>query len=421
MDAASPTLRESVRAMPGPVWVLFAGTFVNRLGTFVLPFFTLYLTRRGFSAPQAGVAIGAWGLGGLVAQSFGGLLADRFGRRTTIALSMLGAGALTIALWRADTLALIYPLMFALATVGELHRPASGALIADLVPSEGRVAAFTVFRLAINVGWAAGLALGGLLAENSFGLLFLGDAATSMTFGVISLLALPQGTRSRRREETGLPSVRSTILADRGFLLFLAGAFLASCVYAQNVSSLPLHVRDSGYGPSTYGVVQSLNGVIVVLAELPVIAWAQRQDRLRIVGVGQLLIGVGFASLLVAGTFPLLVGMVVVWTMGEILSSSASLAIAADRAPEHARGRYQSALGSAWSLAFMAGPVLGTIVYSVSPTALWAASGVIGVLALTLSLMAGRHPTPAVSGAPDTPLRPAAEPVEPGAVDAPST
>lgn len=419
MDAAAPTLRESVRMMPGPAWVLFAGTFVNRLGTFVLPFFTLYLTRRGFSAPQAGIAIGAWGLGGLVAQGLGGLLADRFGRRNTIALSMLGAGALTIALWRADTLAMIYPLMFALATVGELHRPASAALIADLVPSEGRVAAFTVFRLAINVGWAAGLALGGLLAENSFAFLFLGDAATSMTFGLISLFALPHGTRSKRGEEAGLPSVRSTILADRGFLLFLAGAFLASCAYAQNVSSLPLHVRDSGYGPSTYGVVQSLNGVIVVLAELPVIAWAQRQDRLRVVGLGQLLIGLGFASLFVAVTLPLLVGMVVIWTFGEILAASASMAIAADRAPEHARGRYQSALGATWSVAFMVGPVVGTIVYSVNPAVLWVACGVVGVLALGLSLAAGRYSTPAVA-APEAPVPVPLEPgVDAGVVDVP--
>lgn len=403
--------------MPGPAWVLFAGTFVNRLGTFVLPFFALYLTRRGFSAPQAGVAIGAYGFGGLVAQGLGGLLADRLGRRNTMALSMLTAGAITIALWRAETLALIYPLVFALALAGELHRPAAGALIADLIPSERRVAAFTVYRLAINVGWAAGLALGGLLAERSFDLLFLGDAATSMIFGVISLLALPHGTRSRRTDEAHLPSIRSTILADRGFLLFLFAALLSASVYAQNSSTLPLHMRDLGFGPSTYGVVQSLNGVIVVLAELPVIAWAQRRDRLVVVGLGQVLIGLAFASLLVAETFPLLVGMVVVWTLGEILASSASLAIAADRAPEHARGRYQSTLGAAWSLAFMIGPVVGTIVLSASATALWAASGVVGVLALVLSLTAGRHPSPAPAGPPE----PLPVPVDPGAVDTAST
>jgi len=403
MDAAAarPNLRESLRAMPPAAWVLFAGTFVNRLGTFILPFFTLYLTGLGFSVAQAGVAIGAYGLGGLVAQLFGGLLADRIGRRNTIALSMLSTGALTLVLWRAETLALIYPLIFGVAVLAELHRPAASALIADLVPTEHRVAAFAIFRLAINVGWAAGLALGGFLAQRDFNLLFIGDAATSIAFGVISLVALPRGTRTTRREEAGLPSVRAALLADRGFLLFLAAALLAGAVYAQNVSTLPLFVRDAGYGPSTYGLMQSLNGLIVVAAELPVIAWAQRHERLRMVALGQLLIGAGFASLLVADTIPLLIGMVTVWTLGEIVGSSPSLAIAADRAPDYARGRYQSALGAAWSVAFMLGPILGTLVYSRSPSALWWACGVLGASAAGLCLLARKHPAPAPASRPE--------------------
>lgn len=380
--------------MPPAAWVLFAGTFVNRIGTFVLPFFTLYLTGRGFSAAQAGLAIGSYGLGGLVAQLFGGLLADRIGRRNTIALSMLSTGALTLVLWRAETLAFVYPLIFGVAVLGELHRPAASALIADLVPTEHRVAAFTMFRLAINVGWAAGLALGGFLAQRDFRLLFIGDAATSMAFGIISLVALPHGTRTTRREEADRPSARASILADRGFLLFLGAALLGGSVYAQNVSTLPLHVRDAGYGPSSYGLLQSLNGVIVVLLELPLIAWAQRRDRLLMVGFGSLLIGTAFSSLLFADTLPLLVAMVGVWTFGEILGASTASAIAADRAPSYARGRYQSALGGAWSVAFMLGPVLGTVVYSASPPVLWIGCGALGVLAFGLCLAARRHQAP---------------------------
>jgi MFS family permease len=395
METPAPArLRTHLRALPAPAWVLFSGVFVNRLGSFVLPFFTLYLTRRGYSPAQAGLAIGAYGVGGLVAQTLGGLLADRIGRRNTIALSMLSTGLVTLALWRAGSLALIYPLMFAMACLGELHRPAAGALIADLVPSEGRVAAFTVFRLAINVGWAAGLALGGLLADRDFDLLFIGDAATSVTFGLISIAALPHGTRTARHEEVGLPTARASILADRGFLLFLGGALLSGAVYAQNVSSLPLHIRDAGYGPSTYGFVQSLNGVIVVLLELPVIAWAQRQDRLSMVGLGSVLIGLAFGSLVFVETLPLLVGMVAVWTLGEILGSAASTAIAADRAPAHARGRYQSALGAMWSVAFAVGPILGTLVYERNPSVLWWACGAVGLLAAGLAAAARRHPVP---------------------------
>jgi MFS family permease len=399
----TPTLRDNLRALPPACWVLFAGSFVNRLGTFVLPFMTLYLTERGYSAPQAGAAIAAYGLGGLSAQLAGGLLADRIGRRTTIALSMIAAGLLTLVLWRADTLAQIYPLMFAIACFAELQRPAAGALITDLVPSEHRVAAFTVFRLAINVGWAGGLALGGLLAQRNFDLLFVGDAATSIAFGLVSLVALPHGTRTSRRDEAHLPSARATILADRGFLLFLAAALLSASVYAQNVSTFPLHIDEAGYGPSTYGGLQSLNGVIVVLAELPVIAWVRRRDPLVMVGVSGLLIGLAFGSLLFADTLPLLVAMVVVWTLGEIMGASPASSIAADRAPGYARGRYQSALGSTWSAAFIVGPILGTLVYSVRPAILWWGCAATGAAALALCLAARRVHSAVPSPVVDTP------------------
>ena len=161
MGGPRATLRENLRSLPPAAWVLFAGTFVNRLGTFVLPFITLYLTSRDFSVPQAGAAVAMYGIGGFGAQIVGGLLTDRIGRRNTIGFSMIGAAALTLVLWRATTLIVIYPIMGILAFVAELHRPAAQALITDLVPSEGRVAAFATFRLAINIGWACGLRLSG--------------------------------------------------------------------------------------------------------------------------------------------------------------------------------------------------------------------------------------------------------------------
>ena len=390
--------------MPRSAWILFAGTFVNRLGTFVLPFITLYLTDNRFSAPQAGLAIGAYGFGGLIAQIVGGLLADRIGRRNAIALSMFSSGALTLALWQARSLALIVLLMFAIGTMAELHRPAASALIADLLPSEQRVTAFTLFRLAINVGWASGLALGGFLAERSFDLVFVGDAATSIAFGAISLAALPHGTRTKRHEETHLASARASILADRGFLLFLAAVLVTGAVYSQNVSTLPLHIREAGFSPSTYGLLQSLNGVIVVLLELPVISWTQRHDRFRVVALGELLIGLAFATLLFADTLPLLVGMIVLWTIGEMIESPVASAIVADRAPAHARGRYQSAFGSMFGLAWIVGPVLGTYAYSVNDALLWVACGALGVAAAVFSLAAGRHPTPVPQGPTGVPV-----------------
>jgi MFS family permease len=380
--------------MPREAWVLFAGAFVNRLGGFTMPFLTLYLVGQGYGAPAAGFAIGAYGIGGIGAQAAGGLIADRLGRRLAIAISMFGCAGLVLSLAWVHTLALIVPIMAAFGFTAELYRPASSALITDLVPSERRVTAFTVYRLFINVGWAIGLALGGFVAERSFTLLFVADALSSVAFGIIALIALPHGVRSSRHDERDLPTARRSILADRGFLLFLGAILVTAIVYAQNVATMPLHITAAGHPASTYGLLQALNGALIVLIELPVTAWTQRRRKTSMVALGGVLIGAAFASLAVATSIAALVAMIVVWTLGEIVESPVSAAFVADRAPEHARGRYQSAFGSMYGLAWTIGPILGTAVYQADPTALWIACGVLGIVAALLALAAGRRPAP---------------------------
>jgi MFS family permease len=394
MEAARPSLRQNLRSLPPAAWVLFGGTFVNRLGTFVMPFMTLYLTHQGFSVPQAGLALAMYGIGGVAAQFLGGWLADRIGRRNAIGFSMLGASVITLLLWQASSLLVIYALMLLLALVAEMHRPAASALIADLVPSEQRVTAFALFRLAINVGWACGLTLGGILADRSFDFLFIGDAATSAAFGVISLIALPHGMRTSRHEERHLQGATRMILADRGFLLFLGSVLIGAAIYMQNVSTFPLHVQAAGFSTSVYGTLQALNGVIVVLLELPITSWTGRRSRTRMIALGTVLIGLSFASLIVARSIPALAAMVLVWTLGEIIASPVSSAFVADRSPEHTRGRYQASLGVMFALGAVVGPTVGTLTYEFSPDVLWIGCGVAGVLAAALALAAGRHPVP---------------------------
>jgi MFS family permease len=385
--------------MPREAWVLFAGAFVNRLGGFTLPFLTLYLVGEGYGAPAAGLAIAAYGVGGIGAQAVGGLVADRLGRRFAIALSMFGCAGLVLSLVWVHALGPLVAIMALFGFTAELYRPASSALIADLVPSERRVTAFTLYRLFINVGWAVGLALGGFIAERSFTILFVADAASSVLFGVIALIALPHGVRSSKHDERHLPTARRSILDDRGFLLFLGAVLITAIVYAQNVATMPLHIVDAGHPASTYGLLQALNGALIVLIELPVTAWTQRRRKTSMVALGALLIGGAFASLAVATTIPALVAMIVVWTLGEMIESPVSAAFVADRAPEHARGRYQSAFGSMYGVAWTVGPILGTTVYQVDPTALWLGCGVLGVVAALLALASGRRPAPDVNGA----------------------
>jgi MFS family permease len=390
----SPRLRDSYRALPRTAWVLFAGTFVHRLASFVFPFLALYLTRRGLSVPEAGLAITGYGIGGVLAQVSGGLLTDRIGRRNAITLSMMTSAALVLLLLQARSLPAVLAIVIVYSFFAELHRPASGALIADLVPPEHRVAAYAFNRLLFNVAFAVGLALGGLLAERSFTLLFIADAATSATFGVISLLALPHGTRTRKGEERDIAGARAAIFADRGFLLVLAGIFAGALVYAQAYSTFPLWVRDLGFEEKVYGFLQGLNGVLVAIFELAVTALAMRSPRTRMIALGVLLTGLGFGGFGVLRSGLGMALAVTVWSFGEMFGSPSAAAFVADRAPVHLRGRYQSSLGIVYGLAFTIGPVAGTAIYERSPRGVWMACAALGVVGAGLAVAAQRHPSP---------------------------
>jgi MFS family permease len=382
---APPTLREGIRSLPRPVWILCAGTFVNRFGTFVAVFLVLYLRDRGYSIAESGFVVSFYGIGNVVAAGLGGWVADRFGRRNALALSMFSSAVTLLLLSQATSLPLIIVLTALAGLTGEMYRPAAAALLTDLTPPGERIPAFALNRLAINAGFAAGPAVAGLLAEHSFLLLFIGDALTSAAFGVLSLVALPEGVRVRRGAERRGEAIRA-ILHDRMFLLFLISSVLGAFVYFQAQTTFPLHVEASGLSAGDYGLLISLNGLAIVLFELPLVSITQRYPYRPVLVLGSLLVGLGFALNAFANDLPELGFTVLVWTLGEIIYAPVAAAYVADLAPEHLRGRYQGAWGLTWGLAFVLAPVIGAAIFAWSSDGLWLTCGLLGLLAALLLL-----------------------------------
>jgi MFS family permease len=362
---------------------LYAGTFISKFGSFVLVFLAVYLARVGYSAAQAGIALSVYGVGALISAPVGGYLADRLGRRNTIGLSMFMSAAAMLGLSQANELALILALAALAGFTSELYRPAAAALLADLTPAGQRVPAFAMNRLAVNLGFAAGPAVGGFLARWSFSLLFIGDALTSVAFGVIALAALPRG--DVQPTPSGRPNWLRVVLADRGFLVFLIASAAGALILVQAFSSFALQV-SSLFDSALYGTLISLNGALIVFIELPIASWTQRQRPRRVMALGLLLLGTGFGVTLFAGPAVVLALAVVIWTLGEIAFMPVAAAYVADVAPDHMRGRYQGAWGSTFGIAFALGPALGTAFYSVSPVGLWLSCTLLGGLAALLVL-----------------------------------
>jgi MFS family permease len=382
-------LLTTLKSFPRPVWVLLAGIFLNKFGTFVVPFLTLYLTRRGFTTSDAGLAIGAYGLGRLCAAFIGGHLADTIGRRKTIVLSMVLAAVSMMLLSQARSLPVIVLLTGLASLTGELYLPACGALLADLVPEHQRVTAYAAYRMAFNAGWAFGPAAAAFLAAHSFLWLFVGDALTSVLFAVVAWCWLPHGVRSAQAE-AGWSEAWVVLKQDRRIQQVALATVFIGLVIHQLVSSYGLHVTKLGFSDATYGALLSLNGLLVVLIELPLTTRSRRFPSRPVMAVGYLLMGAGLALNAVFASLPALIIGMSVFTLGEMIYAPVAGAYVSSLAPARMRGRYMGAWGFSNSLSLMVGPSLGMMVFARSPVVLWlACAGLAGLAALTI-LASGR-------------------------------
>jgi MFS family permease len=388
------TLRGNIRDLPPAAWFLIVGSFINRFASFAVVFLVLYLTSHGVSAASAGLAIAVWGGGEVLASLVGGHLADRLGRRATIAVSMFSSAAAMVLISQIHTFAAIVPIGFVAGLASEMYRPAGAALVADVVPEGQRVTAFAVLRFAVNLAIAGGAAVAGFLADRSFTWVLLTDAATSVVFGLIALAALPEGSRSRRSDETDLGGYRQA-LRDRAFGLFLLASGLAAFVYFQQQVALPLHVtRISHLSAHDFGLLIALNGAMIVLLELPLSAWTMRRPARQMMAVGFVLVGLGFGLTAIAHSLPGLMATVVVWSVGEMIGAPVGYAYVADIAPHHMRGRYQGLYGLTWSTGTVTAPAIGAWAVVANPALFWGICGVLG-LASALLVLASRPATPA--------------------------
>ena len=390
MDSREASLFSELKALPRAAWCLFAGTFINKFGAFVIPFLALYLRQRGFTNADAAWALAAYGLGHIAASLLGGYLTDRIGRRRTIVLSMFSSAAAMLLLSEARSFPAIVAMTWLAGLTTELYRPASSALLADLVPAEQRVTAFAAYRWALNAGWAFGPATAGFLAKYSFQWLFIGDAISSVLFGCVAWATLPHGLRTGAANAPWAVAWQ-TMRADKRLHKLLLAQLAIALVFLQMSSTFGLHVTASGFSSATYGAIISMNGVLIVLVELSLTRHTRRWPVRPTIAAGYLLIGLGFALCGFAHTLPALIGVMLIYTCGEMIAMPVASAYIADSVPPDLRGRYMGAYGLMWALGLTLGPSAGLRLHARSPLILWGACGVLGIVAAVLVIQSGKR------------------------------
>lgn len=250
--------RAAKNPLPRPFWFVWAGTLVNRVCYFVEPFLALYLAHSlRLSTVTIGVVLTSFGLGSTISQPLGGFLADRIGRRATMAGGMVATAAAFGFLVTARGLGLVAIAALVTGTAVDVYRPAVGELVADLVRPEDRRRAFALIYWAINLGVSVAGVLGGYLASHSYHLLFALDAATCLGFALLIAKGVP---------DTPLPAAPagekggySVAFRDPLLVAIATTVLVESLVYMQSFSTLPLAMRQSGLGPQDFGIAFTVN------------------------------------------------------------------------------------------------------------------------------------------------------------------
>jgi MFS family permease len=373
--------RELRRTLPPVYWTVWLGTLVNRAGAFVGPILTFYLTEQlGLSLGEAGAIVAAWGAGSFAASLTGGVLADRIGRRSTMIASLLGGSVAMLALSATREPLAIAAAALGLGFVGDLYRPAVSAFIADVVEPAHRLRAYGALYWAINLGFSIAPVLGGLIATHSYRALFWGDAATTAIFALVVLARVPETHPDPTRSKPSTVTL-ATIARDRVFIRFWIFAALQAFVIFQLMTTLTGWMAQQGHGPSAYGAVLAINGLLIVAFQPSITEAIERFDRRNVLACSALLMGAGFALHGVSSLLAVHAIAVAVWTLGEMINSPAASAFVADRAPPEARGRYQGVYAMSWGLASCLAPIVGPRVLALSPLAMWGGCALIGAIA----------------------------------------
>jgi MFS family permease len=379
-------VRAAAGGLPATFWVLWVGTLVNRLGSFVTPLLAIYLTReRGFTAAQAGLVAALHGAGAVLSGPLGGALADRLGRRAALILSLWLGSVGMLLLGFSETVLGVHLAAFTLGILGEMYRPVVSTTIADVVRPEDRVRAYGLLFWVVNIGFAIALPLAGWASQAGFRLLFLADAATTFVYGGLVWWRVPGSRPPAGPSRSLLPSLGPMLapLRDPVFRGFGLPTFLGAFIFFQGMVSLSLDLKSRGFSTAEFGLVMSVNGVLIVLLQPFISTWVSRWRRSAVLAASGLLTGVGFGLHALSVNLPLAALAVGVWTLGEILNGAVSLSVVADLAPPEQRGSYQGAYYMLWGLAGCAAPAVGGwVLEHLGRNALWGGCLLLGLLVM---------------------------------------
>jgi len=366
--------RNAYTGLSGATWWLALVMFVNRAGTMVLPFLTVYLREEmNYSIAAAGWEVAFFGIGAILGNFIGGILTDKIGFYPVQFWSLFLNGVLFIVLGQMQTFWQIGSCMFIIGVVGEAFRPANSAAIAFYSLPENRTRSYSLSRLAVNLGFSIGPALGGLLA---FQYLFWADGITCMLAALLLRAALPPVmTNNKKKTDTARQLASSSVWKDEVYLRFTFFIFLSALCFLQMFSLLPIFFKEQLLlSKPVIGLVLALNGLIIVVVEMVLVFKLEgKRSPVQYISTGAFFIGLSYLVLnLPLGGLSLALLAMIILTVGEMLMFPFVNTFWVSRSNEYNRGQYAALFTMSFALGQVLAPTFGSqIVQHLNYTALW--------------------------------------------------
>ncbi|MBB4804059.1 putative MFS family arabinose efflux permease [Flavobacterium nitrogenifigens] len=352
------------RGFSREIWILAIVTFINRAGTMVLPFLSKYLKEDlQFSYNQVGWIMVAFGFGSMLGSWLGGKLSDKIGFYKIMVFSLFTSG---LALFFVQYITHFWSLciaMFLLMTIADMFRPAMFVSLGAYAKPENRTRALTLVRLAVNLGFAAGPALGGLIIMGMgySGLFWVDGSSCIIAISIFAFLVKEKKKVVHEDKAESAGDVKS-VFHDTIFWVFLFVSFITAMIFFQLFTTLPLY-HNERFGLSEFqtGLLMTLNGLLIFALEMPTVGFLERKGfaKIRIIIVGSFVMALSFFLLLINFWAGILVVSMICISVGEVLTFPFSNAFALSRAPRGQEGRYMALYTMSFSLAHIISSKVG--------------------------------------------------------------
>ncbi len=340
------------------VWWLALITLINRAGTMVIPFLSLYLTKHlNFTLADVGWIMSFFGLGSVVGSWIGGKVTDMIGYYKVMLVSLVLTGVLFLLMQYVETFEALCAGIFLLMLVADTFRPAMFVALNAYSKPENKTRSLTLIRLAINLGFSAGPALGGLIITNlGYQGLFWVDGVTCILAGIL-LLNVLNPRKAKVLDEVKVENPQS-VYKDKAFWIFFVAMFLFGFVFLQYFSVMPIYYKDAhALSEIEIGLLMGMNGFFIFLLEMPLIKWLEdsKYSKVFLMLIGLVLTGLSFVVLnMTAWVGILIIGMLLM-TIGEMIAFPFSNAFAAERAKKGNQGEYMALYSISFSIAHIFG------------------------------------------------------------------